>query len=159
MEDEGLRQKPIDWLEPKAKYSIHTLPMQIRHGVQPEIGGRKVGFVGHELDPEEPPRREWVSRTLGVDLYLKLGGGLALTQMPAWKVPGRSPEGNEMLEVYIPEWSQKDGVNTFSVDAVTGQMYVKTDEQLIAVAEKCHTKTVVGTGSTVHNPYGEGRYR
>ena len=73
------------------------------------------------------------------DLYLKLGGGLALTQMPAWKVLGRSPEGNEMVEVYILEWSQKYGVNTFSVDAVTGQMYVKTDEQLIAVAEKCHT--------------------
>ena len=36
------------------------------------------------------------------------------------------------------------GVNTFSVHAVTGQMYVETDEQLIAVAEKCHTKPVVG---------------
>ena len=49
-----------------------------------------------------------------------------------------------MVEVYIPEWSQKYGVNTFSVDAIAGQMYVKTDEQLIAVAEKCHTKPVVG---------------
>ena len=64
--------------------------------------------------------------------------------MHAWKIPGKSPQGNEMAEVYIPEWSQKYGANTFSVDAVTGQMYVKTDEQLIEVAEKCHTKPVVG---------------
>ena len=64
--------------------------------------------------------------------------------MHAWKIPGKSPDRNEMVEVYIPEWSQKYGANTFSVDAVTGQMYVKTDEQLIEVAEKCHTKPVVG---------------
>ena len=106
MEDEGLWQKPIDWLQPKAKYSIYTLLKQIKHGVQPEIGGRKVGFVGHDREPDEPPRQEWALRTPGADLYLKLGGGLALTQMPAWKMPGRSPEGNEMVEVYIPEWSQ-----------------------------------------------------
>ena len=56
VEDEGLWQKPIDWLQPKAKYSIYTLPKQIKHGVQPEIGGQKVGFVGHESDPIEPPR-------------------------------------------------------------------------------------------------------
>ena len=56
LEEEGLWGKPIEWLQPKVKYSIYTLPKQIRHGVQPEIGGQKVGFVGHELDPEEPPR-------------------------------------------------------------------------------------------------------
>ena len=103
VEDEGLWRKPIDWLQSKVKYSIYTLPEQIKHGVQPEIGGRKVGFVGHDCEPDEPPRQEWASHTPGVDLYLKLGGGLALTQMPAWKMPGRSPEGNEMVEVYIPE--------------------------------------------------------
>ena len=39
VEEEGLWQKPIDWLQSKAKYSIYTLPKQIKHGVQPEIGG------------------------------------------------------------------------------------------------------------------------
>ena len=30
-------------------------------------------------------------RTPGQDLYLPLGGGLALTQMVAWHVPDKSP--------------------------------------------------------------------
>ena len=113
VEDEGLRQKPKDWLQPKVKYSIYTLPEQIKCGVQPEIGGQKVGFVRHECEPDKPPGKELALRTPGADLYLKLGGGLALMQMTAWKMPGRSPEENEMEEAYIPEWSQKYGVNTF----------------------------------------------
>ena len=36
-------------------------------------------------------------RNPGYNLYLPIGGGLAVTQMSTWHVPDKSPEGNLMV--------------------------------------------------------------
>ena len=67
-----------------------------------------------------------------------------MTQMMAWKVPGVSEEGNELIEIYFPEWEKKYGVNTFMVDAKTGQMYIFKKNKLQRIEECCSTKPIVG---------------
>ena len=85
-------------------------------------------------------------QTPGADLYLPVAEGLAVTQMMAWKVPGTSEEGNELIEIYFPEWEKKYGVNTFTVDAKTGQMYIFKNNKLQRIDERCSTKPIVGGG-------------
>ena len=129
LDDDNLRRRRGELVQPKPQYSIQTLAEQIKQGVHPEIGGRKVGFVPFKPPPKEgvrkAPRTEKVPLPWnpGADLYLSVAEGLAVTQMMAWKVPGLSEEGNELIEIYFPEWEKKYGVNTFTVDAKTGQMY------------------------------------
>ena len=115
-----------------------------------KLGGQKVGFV-----PFKPPPKEGVKKapgteivpqpqTPGADLYLPVAEGLAVTQMIAWKVPGVSEGGNELIEIYFPEWEKKYGVNTFTVDAKMGQMYIFKNNKLQQIDECCSTKPIVG---------------
>ena len=66
----------------------------------------------------------------GADLYLPVAEGLVVTQMMAWKVPGISEEGNELIKIYFPEWEKRYGVNTFTVDTKMGQMYIFKNDKL-----------------------------
>ena len=59
-------------------------------------------------------------------------------------MPGTSEEGNELIEIYFPEWEKKYGVNTFTVDAKTGQMYIFKNNRLQQINERCSTKPIVG---------------
>ena len=78
--------------------------------------------------------------------------------MMAWKVPGVSNEGNELIEIYFPEWEKKYGVNTFTVDAKTGQMYIFKYNKLQHIEERCSTKPTVGKENYVNNPIGWVRF-
>ena len=96
-DDENLRRKRGELVQPKPQYSIQTLAEQIKQGVHPEIGGHKVGFVPFKPPPKEVekvPGTEILPlpRTPVPDLYLPVVEGLAGTQMMAWKVPGVSEE-------------------------------------------------------------------
>ena len=64
--------------------------------------------------------------------------------MMAWKVPGVSEDGNELIEIYFPEWEEKYGVKTFTVDMKTGQMYIFKNNKLQRIEECCSTKPIVG---------------
>ena len=64
--------------------------------------------------------------------------------MMAWKVPGISEEGNELIEIYFPEWEKRYGVNTFTVDTKSGQMYILKNNKLQRINERCSTKPIVG---------------
>ena len=137
-------------VQPKPQYSIQTLTELIKQGIHPEIGGWKVGFVPFKPPPKEgekkAPRTEIIPlpQTPGADLYLPVAEGLVVTRMMAWKVPGTSEEGNELIEIYFPEWEKKYGVNTFTVDAKTGQMYIFKNNKLQQINERCSTKPIVG---------------
>ena len=123
LDSDNLRRKRGEFIQPKPQYSIQTLAEQIKQGVHPETGGGgKVEFVPFKPLPKEgekkAPGTEIVPlpRTPGADLYLPVTEGLAVTQMMTWKVPGTSEEGNELIEIYFPEWEKKYRVNTFTVD-------------------------------------------
>ncbi|MCG8625544.1 MAG: hypothetical protein MJE68_26540, partial [Proteobacteria bacterium] len=129
-QDTNLRRKAMDLAQPQPKYPLYTLPDQIKRGIQPQVGGRTVGFVPYVKPPEGqepiPPR----TGTPGADLYLPLEEGVALTQMVAWKVPMKSPGGNPMIEMFLDRWQDKYGTNIFFIDEVTGEIYVKRDGAL-----------------------------
>ena len=61
------------------------------------------------------------------DLYLPIGGGMAITQMTAWLVPDKGPEGHSMVQVMLDLWKAKYGTSFFNIDTVTGQVYVSED--------------------------------
>ena len=60
------------------------------------------------------------------------------------EVPGVSKDGNELIEIYFPEWEDRYGVNTFTVDVITGQMYIYKNNKLQKIEERCSTKPIVG---------------
>ena len=126
------------------RYSVQSLPDQIRRGNQPEIGGQRVGFVPMKGGTEGEPIMFQSPRAPGADLYLKLEGGVAMTQLLAWKIPAKSPEGNELVEVYIPQWQDKYNTNVYVADTITGQMYVTRGDKYVAIDEKCATSPIVG---------------
>ena len=150
LDSDNLRRKRGELVQPKPQYSIQTLAEQIKQGIHPEIGGRKVGFVPFKPPPKEGEKKApWTEiiplpRTPGADLYLPVAEGLVVTQMMAWKVPGTSEEGNELIEIYFLEWEKKYGVYTLIVDAETGQMYIFKNNQLQQINKRCSTKPIVG---------------
>ena len=81
----------------------------------------------------------------GFDLYLPIGGGMAITQMSAWYVPDKSPEGHSMVQVMLDLWKTKYGTSFYDIDTVTGQVYTSKDRKMTAIPEKCSFKPIVGT--------------
>ena len=140
--DEGLKERTEELKYPLPQYSIYSLPYQIRRGEQPRLGGKPVGFV-----PYKGPTTVTGGspRNPGFDLYLPIGGGMAITQMTAWLVPDKSPEGHSMAQVMLDLWKAKYGTSFFNIDTVTGQVYVSKDGKITAVPEKCSFKPIVGT--------------
>ena len=140
--DEGLRERAGELKYPLPQYSIYSLPDQIRRGEQPRLGGKPVGFV-----PYKGPTTVTGGspRNPGFDLYLPIGGGMAITQMTAWLVPDKSPEGHSMVQVMLDLWKAKYGTSFFNIDTVTGQVYMKKDDEITAIPEKCSFKPIVGT--------------
>ena len=140
--DEGLRERTGELKYPLPQYSIYSLPDQIRRGEQPRLGGKPVGFV-----PYKGPTTVTGGspRNPGFDLYLPIGGGMAITQMTAWLVPDKSPEGHSMVQVMLDLWKAKYGTSFFNIDTVTGQVYVSKDGKITAIPEKCSFKPIVGT--------------
>ena len=140
--DEGLRDRTGELKYPLPQYSIYSLPDQIRRGEQPRLGGKPVGFV-----PYKGPTTVTGGspRNPGFDLYLPIGGGMAITQMTAWLVPDKSPEGHSMVQVMLDLWKTKYGTSFFNIDTVTGQVYVSKDGKMTAVPEQCSFKPIVGT--------------
>ena len=140
--DEGLRERAGELKYPLPQYSIYSLPDQIRRGEQPRLGGKPVGFV-----PYKGPTTVTGGspRNPGFDLYLPIGGGMAITQMTAWLVPDNSPEGHSMVQVMLDLWKAKYGTSFFNIDTVTGQVYVNKDGKITAIPEKCSFKPIVGT--------------
>ena len=140
--DEGLRDRTGELKYPLPQYSIYSLPDQIRRGEQPTLGGKPVGFV-----PYKGPTTVTGGspRNPGFDLYLPIGGGMAVTQMTAWLVPDKSPEGHSMVQVMLDLWKAKYGTSFFNVDTVTGQVYVSKDGKITAIPEQCSFKPIVGT--------------
>ena len=124
--DEGLRERAGELKYPLPQYSIYSLPDQIRRGEQPRLGGKPVGFV-----PYKGPTTVTGGspRNPGFDLYLPIGGGMAVTQMTAWLVPDKSPEGHSMVQVMLELWKAKYGTSFFNIDTVTGQVYMMKDGQ------------------------------
>ena len=84
-------------------------------------------------------------RNPGFDLYLPIGDGMAITQMSAWYVPDKSPEGHSMVEVMLDLWKTKYGTSFYNIDTVTGQVYIGKDGKITAIPEKCSFKPIVGT--------------
>ena len=140
--DEGLRERTGELKYPLPQYSIYSLPDQIRRGEQPRLGGKPVGFV-----PYKGPTTVTGGspRNPGFDLYLPIGGGMAITQMTAWLVPDKSPEGHSMVQVMLDLWKAKYGTSFFNIDTVTGQVYISKDGKITAIPEKCSFKPIVGT--------------
>ena len=140
--DEGLRERTGELKYPLPQYSIYSLPDQIRRGEQPRLGGKPIGFV-----PYKGPTTVTGGspRNPGFDLYLPIGGGMAITQMTAWLVPDKSPEGHSMVQVMLDLWKAKYGTSFFNIDTVTGQVYVSKDGKIAAIPEKCSFKPIVGT--------------
>ena len=140
--DEGLRDRAGELKYPLPEYSIYSLPEQIRRGEQPRLGGKPVGFVpykGPTTGTGGSPRNP------GSDLYLPIGGGMAITQMSAWLVPDKSPEGHSMVQVMLELWKSKYGTSFFNIDTVTGQVYMVKDNEITPIPEKCSFKPIVGT--------------
>ena len=140
--DEGLRERTGELKYPVPQYSIYSLPDQIRRGEQPRIGDQPIGFVPYKGPTSVTGGSP---RNPGFDLYLPIGGGLAITQMSAWYVPDKSPEGNSMVQVMLDLWKVKYGTSFYDIDTVTGQVYVNRDGKKIAIPEKCSFKPIVGT--------------
>ena len=140
--DEGLRDRAGELKYPLPQYSIYSLPEQIRRGEQPRLGGKPVGFV-----PYKGPATVTGGspRNPGSDLYLPIGGGMAITQMSAWLVPDKSPEGHSMVQVMLELWKSKYGTSFFNIDTVTGQVYMVKDNEITPIPEKCSFKPIVGT--------------
>ena len=86
--DEGLREKTGELKYPVPQYSIYSLRDQIRRGEQPRIGDQPIGFVPYKgltsVTGGSP-------RNPGFDLYLPIGGGLAITQMSSLVCTGQEP--------------------------------------------------------------------
>ena len=140
--DEGLRKRTGELKYPLPQYSIYSLPEQIRRGEQPRLGGKPIGFVPYQGlttitggSPTNP----------GFDLYLPIGGGMAITQMSAWYVPDKSPEGHSMVQVMLDLWKAKYGTAFYNIDTVTGQVNISKDGEITAIPEKCSFKPIVGT--------------
>ena len=140
--DEGLRERTGELKYPLPQYSIYSLPDEIRRGEQPRLGGKPIGFV-----PYKGPTTVTGGspRNPGFDLYLPIGGGMAITQMTAWLVPDKSPEGHSMVQVMLDLWKTKYGTSFFNIDTVTGQVYISKDREMTAIPEKCSFKPIVGT--------------
>ena len=128
--DEGLRERTGELKYPVPQYSIYSLLDQIRRGEQPRLGDKPIGFV-----PYKGPMSVTGGspRNPGYDLYLPIGGGLAITQMSAWHVPDESPEGNPMVQVMLDLWKAKYGTSFYDIDTVTGQVYVNRDGKRTAI--------------------------
>ena len=140
--DEGLREKAGELKYPIPQYSIYALPDQIRRGEQPRLGGQLIGFVPYK-GPTTATRGS--PRNPGYDLYLPIGGGMAIIQMTAWYGPDKSPEGHSMVQVMLDLWKPKYGTSFFNIDTVTGQLYIIKDGELTEIPEKCSFKPIVGT--------------
>ena len=140
--DEGLRERTGELKYPLPQYSIYSLPEQIKRGEQPRLGGKPIGFV-----PYKGPTTVTGGspRNPGFDLYLPIGGGMAITQMTAWLVPDKSPEGHSMVQVMLDLWKTKYGSSFYNIDTVTGQVYISKDGEITAIPEKCSFKPIVGT--------------
>ena len=140
--DEGLRERTGELKYPLPQYSIYSLPDQIRRGEQPRLGGKLIGFV-----PYKGPTTVTGGspRNPGFDLYLPIGGGMAITQMSAWYVPDKSPEGHSMVQVMFDLWKTKYGTSFYIIDTVTGQVYISKDGKITAIPEKCSFRPIVGT--------------
>ena len=123
--DEGLQERAGELKYPLPQYSIYSLPDQIRRGEQPRLEGKPIGFVPYKglttVTGGSP-------RNPGFDLYLPIGGGMAITQMSAW---------------YVPD-----------IDTVTGQVYITKDGERTAIPEKCSFKPIVGTEIMSTTPIG-----
>ena len=140
--DEGLRKRTGELKYLLPQYSIYSLPEQIRRGEQPRLGGKPIGFVPYQ----GPTTTTGGSpRNPGFDLYLPIGGGMAITQMTAWYVPDQSPEGHSMVQVMLDLWKAKYGTAFYNIDTVTGQVYISKDGEITAIPEKCSFKPIVGT--------------
>ena len=137
-----MRERAGELKYPLPQYSIYSLPDQIRRGEQPRLGSKPVGFV-----PYKGPTTVTGGspRNPGFDLYLPIGGGMAITQMTAWLVPDKSPEGHSMVQVMLELWKSKYGTSFFNIDTVTGQVYKRKDDEITAIPEKCSFKPIVGT--------------
>ena len=124
--DEGLRERTGELKYPLPQYSIYSLPDQIRRGEQPRLGGKPIGFVPYKgltsVTGGSP-------RNPGFDLYLPIGGGMAITQMSAWYVPDKSLEGHSMVQVMLDLWKTKYGTSFYDIDTVTGQVYIIKDRK------------------------------
>ena len=140
--DEGLQERAGELKYPLPQYSIYSLPDQIRRGEQPRLEGKLIGFV-----PYKGPTTVTGGspRNPGFDLYLPIGGGMTITQMSAWYVPDKSPEGHFMVQVMLDLWKSKYGTSFYDIDTVTGQVYITKDGTLTAIPEKCSFKPIVGT--------------
>ena len=149
--DEGLRERTGELKYPVPQYSIYSLPDQIRRGEQPRLGDQPIGFVPYKGPTSVTGRSP---RNPGFDLYLPIGGGLAITQMSAWYVPDKSPEGNSMVQVMLDLWKAKYGTSFYDIDTVTGQVYVNRDGKRTAIPEKCSLKPIVGTEIMSTTPIG-----
>ena len=149
--DEGLRERTGELKYPVPQYSIYSLPDQIRRGEQPRLGDKSIGFV-----PYKGPMSVTGGspRNPGFDLYLPIGDGLAITQMSAWHVPDKSPEGNPVVQVMLDLWKAKYGTSFYDIDTVTGQVYVNRDGKRTAIPEKCSFKPIVGTEIMSTTPIG-----
>ena len=69
---------------------MQSFPETIARGENPSVAGKPLGFVPYK----GPKTLEEAPRTPGADLYIRLGEGIAVTQMSAWHIPDKSPEGN-----------------------------------------------------------------
>ena len=149
--DKGLRERIGDLKYPIPQYSVWTLADQVRKGIQPTIGDKPIGFVPYK-GPTTVTRGS--PRNPGYDLYLPIGGGLAITQMSAWHIKELSPEGNPMVQVMLDLWREKHGVSFYDIDTVMGQVYITKDGNKIAINEKCSHRPIVGTEVMSTTPIG-----
>ena len=131
--DEGLWEKTGELKYPIPQYSIYALLYQIRRGEQPRLGGKPIGFIPYK----GPTSMTGGSpRNPGFDLYLPIGGGMAITQMSAWYVPDESPEGHSMVQVMLDLWKPKYGTSFYNIDTVTGQVYIIKDGEVTAITRE-----------------------
>ena len=77
---------------------------------------------------------------------------MAVTQMSAWHIPDKSPEGNDMIEIFVDSSGEKYKTNIFCIDTKTGQVYARKGKGLELIPEQCSTRPIVGTQSMHTTP-------
>ena len=135
-------------LRPQPKFSVQSFPETIAKGENPRVAGKRLGFVPYK----GPKTLEEAPRTPGADLYIRLGEGMAVTQMSAWHIPDKSPEGHDMIEIFVDSWREKYKTNIFCIDVKTGQVYARKGRGLELIPEQCSTRPIVGTQSMHTTP-------
>ena len=92
----------------------------------------------------------------GTDFYLPLIGQPKILEVPSWRAPVHTEQGNPGIYIQANEWQEIYGGNVFVVDQVTGRMYVLRGDTLERIPEVAsrRRRDELSQSTTPHVPGG-----